>query len=184
MTHAAEPEGSHVDVEPLNLAALHVLIGAPGAGKSTWTASQGAGLGAVLSLDAARAEISGDAGDQSVTPQAVQLVTDRAMGELLACRVATIDATGAVPTDRQHWLTLAQSWGGVPTAWVFRVPLEVCLQRNARRSPNRRVPDDVVIRMWSAIDAVTVDELHQDGFRVVVELLHPDLRPRSSFHLG
>ncbi|MGZ3140466.1 AAA family ATPase [Lentzea chajnantorensis] len=182
MTVADEPEA--MSAEQLKVPALHVLIGAPGAGKSTWTAAQSAGLGAVLSLDDARAEISGDAGDQSVTRHAVKLVTDRAMGELLARRVATIDATGAVASDRQHWLTLAQSWGGVPTAWVFRTPLEVCLARNARRSPNRRVPDDVVIRMWTAIDSVSVEELHQDGFRVVVELLHPDLHPRSSFHLG
>lgn len=184
MTISDESKDSVLGQDPVSLPALHVLIGAPGAGKSTWTTTQRAGLGLVLSLDAARAEISGDAGDQSVTPQAVQLVTDKAAEELRACGVATIDATGAVASDRHHWLTLARHWGGVPTAWVFRVPLDVCLARNACRRPNRRVPDDVLIRMWNAIDEITVDNLHEDGFHVVVELLQPDLRPHSSFRLG
>ncbi len=121
---------------------LIVLVGLPGSGKSTWAERQGVG---VLSSDAVRALLTGDAGNQSVN----NLVFP-ALRNLLAVRMkegaeATIlDATSLTPRERKVWVRAVESLGGEAEAVFFDTPLAVCKARNAARS--RVVPEDVMDR--------------------------------------
>jgi predicted kinase len=146
-----------------------VLIGCPGAGKSSWCRRQRGRLGAVVSFDTAREHLAGAAADQSVTAQAVALTHQRARGHLLAGKSVLVDATGAAILDRAGWLEVARQRTARPHAVVLRTPLALALRRNGVRE--RQVPEEVLVAMWHAIDRTTARELLAEGFHAVVELL-------------
>jgi predicted kinase len=57
------------------------------------------------------------------------------------------DATLDSPGKRRPWIRLAEQ-AGVKCELVYvQTPLEVCLERNIRRSKERRVPDETMRRM-------------------------------------
>lgn len=145
--------------------ALTVLIGASGAGKSTlartWPASQ------VLSLDGLRGTVSDDSGDQAATADAadvLKLILERRMARRLN---TVVDATNVEEAVRVE-LVLAAKRHGMPTiAVIVSTPLSLCLQRQAPRPANRRVPDDVVRRQHEAM-AFSHQSLAREGFNHVV----------------
>ena len=62
-------------------------------------------------------------------------------------RCLYIDATFDLPWKRKPWMARE---AGVPITLVyFQTPLDVCLERNAQRSSDRMVPEDVVRAMWN-----------------------------------
>jgi predicted kinase len=121
---------------------LIVLVGLPGSGKSKWAAEQDAG---VLSSDAVRELLTGDAEDQSANRLVFPMLRN-----LLAARVkvgmeATIlDATSLTPKERRSWVRTAEALGCEAEAVFFDTPLALCKSRNAARS--RVVPEDVMDR--------------------------------------
>jgi len=65
--------------------------------------------------------------------------------------VLHFDATFALPQWREPWITAARS-AGVPVEIVWLdTPLSVCIERNARRSEDRMVPEDTMRAMHSKI---------------------------------
>ncbi|WP_298181432.1 ATP-binding protein [Saccharomonospora sp.] len=146
------------------IATVTVLIGAPGAGKSTVARSLAADGIAVLSLDEARAIRGEHEGDQRATPAAFAYVAQHLHENLAAARPVAIDGTGARRRDRVRWLRLAGEHGAPATALVVWAPLDVCLERNAARPEHRHVPEHVVTRMWNTIDGLGDDELVDEGF--------------------
>jgi predicted kinase len=121
---------------------LIVLVGLPGSGKSTWAERQGVG---VLSSDAVRVLLTGDAGNQTVNrlvfPTLRYLLTMR----MKAGAEATIlDATSLMAKERKAWIRTAEELGCDAEAVFFDTPLAVCKARNAARS--RVVPEEVMDR--------------------------------------
>ncbi|MEV6133115.1 ATP-binding protein [Streptomyces violaceusniger] len=121
---------------------LYVPVGAAGSGKSmlsrAWPAD------AVLSLDAFREMVAGDAGDQSATPDAVavlELVLECRLARRLGCYV---DATNAKAADRAKLVAAARRHDVPVTAIRMETSLAECQRRNARRSATRRVPQEIV----------------------------------------
>lgn len=113
-------------------------------------------------------------------PQAAVAWVYAAAGEALAGRQpVAIDATGAAPLDRATWLQLAREHQASSVAVVFRVPLGTALARNRRR--RRQVPDEVISRMWQAINDTSPRDLLAEGFAAVLELSPvPTRRIRST----
>lgn len=61
------------------------------------------------------------------------------------------DATFDLPWKREPWIASATAVGvPVQIVWID-TPLEVCLERNARRPEDRRVPEDVIRNMHDKI---------------------------------
>ena len=121
---------------------LIVLVGLPGSGKSTWAERQGVG---VLSSDAVRALLTGDAENQSanslVFPTLRYLLTMRMKA---GAEPTILDATSLTPKERKAWIRAVESLGGEAEAVYFDTPLSVCKARNAARA--RVVPEDVMDR--------------------------------------
>jgi predicted kinase len=121
---------------------LIVLVGLPGSGKSTWADRQGVG---VLSSDAVRALLTGDAEDQSVN----RLVFPT-LRYLLAKRIEAgaettiLDATSLTAKERRAWVRTAEALGCEAEAVFFDTPLATCKARNATRP--RVVPEEVMDR--------------------------------------
>jgi len=67
-----------------------------------------------------------------------------------------VDATNLTPHDRHSWIKLAKDFGYEVQAVYFDVPLEVCLERNARRQ--RVVEDDVMRKMAAKLKPPTFEE--------------------------
>ena len=62
-------------------------------------------------------------------------------------RCLYIDATFDLPWKRKPWIEMAREAGVPITLVYFRTPLDVCLERNAQRSSDRQVPEDVIRAM-------------------------------------
>jgi len=150
-TPGAEPP-SEAPRKPRGVVVL--AIGLPGSGKSTWFKRRGV---TPLSSDTLRSILFDD-----ITEQRYQHLVFSTLRSLLRARLIArmpwnyVDATNLSPKERRHWIEMAQSFGYEAHAVFFDVPLEVCLERNARRE--RRVVEDAMQRMAAKLRPPTFDE--------------------------
>ncbi len=146
---------------------LVLLIGPSGSGKSTF-AKRIFGPYEVISSDHCRALIADSEEDQSVTPQAFELVRYLARARLEAGRVAVIDATNVHEHARRRNLDLAEKIGVEIVAIALDVTLEDCLARNASRT-GRVVPEKAIRAQRADMDR-TLAHLDGEGFGLVYRL--------------
>ena len=152
---------------------LVLLVGAAGAGKST-LAARLFDPDEVLSSDAFRAGISGDAADQRVTRAAFERLHRELAARLLAGRLTVLDATNLERSARTAGIARARAAGVPVTALVLDLPEAVVLARNAARL--ERVVDPAVVRRHLALVRATVDDgrLAAEGLDAVVILSTPE----------
>src|SRR3954452_16495995 len=113
-----------------------VLVGLPGSGKSTYLERIGA---TGLSSDAVRRLLADDESDQTIHTRVFQTIRYLLEQRLEIGRpVSYIDATSLTPEERAPYLEIGRARGCEVEAVFFDVPLEICLERNARR--HRLVP--------------------------------------------
>jgi protein phosphatase len=155
--------------------ALVVLVGAAGAGKTTFAARHFA-PDEVLSSDAYRAAISGDAGDQRATGPAFAALHRTVERRLGAGRLTVVDATNVTASARRAGRA-AQA--GVPAvAIVLDLGPGLVLARNRARA-GRVVPEDVVRRQLADLAGIPAEgteahrKLEAEGFAAVVRLTDP-----------
>ena len=142
-----------------------VAAGLPGSGKSTWLARFGAD---VLSSDALREELTGDAGDQSSNAGVFASLRARLEERLRrGAAVTYVDATNLVRRDRRPFIRIARESGARVEALWFDTPAAVCQERNAARA--RRVPAHVIALMAARVVAPSV----QEGFDAVQRIEMP-----------
>jgi predicted kinase len=151
---------------------LVVLVGAAGAGKSTFSARHFA-AGDVLSSDALREAITGDAADQGATRPAFAALHRALARRLLAGRLTVVDATNVTPAARRALLRRAAGAGVPAVAIVLALAPAVVDARNATRA-GRRVPRDAVLQQLADLEAgVRAGALEAEGFALVVRLADP-----------
>jgi predicted kinase len=122
---------------------LVVLIGAAGAGKTTF-ASRHFDPSEILSSDAYRAMLSGDEADQRVTRAAFGRLHRDLGTRLRSGRLTVVDATNVETMARRALLRLAATAGVASVAIVLDLPDTVVLARNVARSG--RIVDEAVVR--------------------------------------
>jgi len=131
-----------------------LAIGLPGSGKTTWFKRRGV---LPLSSDMLRSILFDD-----ITEQRYQGLVFSTLRSLLRARLIArmpwnyVDATNLSPHERRQWIKMAQSFGYEVQAVFFDVPLEVCLERNAKR--DRPVSDEVMHKMDERLKAPAFDE--------------------------
>lgn len=127
---------------------LVVLVGAAGSGKSTLAARLFA-ADAILSSDAYRALVAGDASDQGAT-QAAFAILHRQLDRRLADRQTTIvDATNVTAFARRGLIRRAAAHGMPAVALVLHLDPMLVLAQNAARI-GRIVPEPAV--QWQLAD--------------------------------
>lgn len=116
-------------VERLPSAALVLLVGPAGCGKSTWAARRFA-VGTILSSDAFRELVGGDAADQRATADAFRALHGVARARLRRALTTVVDATNLTEGARRSLRRLAQDDDRPVVAIAFDVSLERCLAQN------------------------------------------------------
>src|SRR6478752_1897791 len=152
---------------------LVLLIGAAGAGKST-LAARLFEPSEVLSSDAFRALISGDAADQRATRTAFDRLHRELATRLLAGHLTVLDATNLQRSARQAGIARARAAGVPVIAIVLDLPATAVMARNAARVG--RVVDPAVVQRHLAAVRTTVDDgrLAAEGLDAVVVLTTPE----------
>ncbi|MEB3293655.1 MAG: AAA family ATPase [Synechococcales bacterium] len=124
-----------------------LLVGVPGAGKSTvaevWRQSDPEGM-VVIATDQIRAELFGDATIQGHWAQVEAVLLQRvgeaiAQGKTIICDGTHAKRAWRVGMLRQFAQVGARDW----VAWQVNTPIETCLKRNQRRE--RQVPEQVIL---------------------------------------
>jgi predicted kinase len=163
------------DVHELRLAdpSLVVLVGAAGAGKST-LAGRVFAPAEVLSSDAFRERIAGDAADQRATGAAFRALHQALRDRLAHGRLTVVDATSVAAADRRP-LVRAAAAAGVPcVALVLDLPADLVLAHNAAR-PGRVVPEAAVRRQLDRLaKSLRPPGIRAEGFAEVVVLQRPE----------
>jgi predicted kinase len=131
-----------------------VLVGLPGSGKSTYLERMGV---RGLSSDGIRRLLADDETDQTIHVRVFQTLR-YLLGQRLAIgrAVTYIDATNLTREERRPYLEIGRARGCDVEAVFFDVPLEVCLERNARRL--RVVPGEALRKMAVKLAPPTEEE--------------------------
>ena len=152
---------------------LVVLAGAAGSGKSTFAARHFA-PGDVLSSDAFRALIAGDATDQAATRPAFAALHRELRRRLAAGRLAVVDATSVSGRARAGLLREARGAGVPAMAVVLDLPPDVVLARNRARAGRLAVPEAAVHAQLVALArSLGGQGLAAEGFAAIVRLRTP-----------
>ena len=138
---------------------LTLLVGIPGAGKSTRSQiHEAAGL-SVLSSDALRAVFGKSEEDQSVSRNVFLHMENETARLLAENHSVVIDATNYNRKNRSRFVQIGRKAGAHIIAEVFNTPLDVCKARNAARG--RVVPDFVLDRMHKGFEMPLVGEVDE-----------------------
>ncbi len=149
---------------------LVVLVGAAGAGKSTFAARH-FDAGEVLSSDAFRALVSGDAADQGATGAAFTALHRELRRRLARRRTTVVDATSVQRTARLALLRDAAALAVPAVAIVLDLPADLVLARNAGRPGARAVPEAAVVGQLRRLGRARAGgDIEREGFAAVVWL--------------
>src|SRR5262245_49909024 len=150
---------------------LVVLVGASGAGKSTF-ARKHFKLTEVLSSDFCRGLVRDDETDQAATEDAFAVLHFIAARRLAAGRLTVVDATNVQPESRKPLVALAREYHCLPVAVVLDLPEKLCQERNRGRSDRAFGPH--VIRQQSTQLGRSLRGLRREGFSHVFTLSSPE----------
>ena len=145
-------QAAHAKKQPRGTVVL--TIGLPGSGKTSWFRRRAI---TPLSSDLLRMMLFDD-----IAEQRYQDLVFSTLRYLLRARMIArmpwnyVDATNLSPRERRGWIKMALEFGYEVHAVFFDVPIEVCMERNAKRG--RMVPEDVMQRMAGKLRPPTFDE--------------------------
>jgi protein phosphatase len=159
-------------VTELPAAALILLVGPAGAGKSTWAARH-FDRGQILESDHFRQLVAGDAADQSATGDAFKALHIIARARLRRGLTTVVDATNLTVAARRALLRIARQTARPAVAVAFDVSLQRCLRQNARRV-GRAVPEAIVRRQQRAFPSALAC-LPSEGYAAILHLRDADV---------
>jgi polynucleotide kinase-phosphatase len=140
---------------------LVVLVGVSSSGKSTWARKHFLPT-EIVSSDNCRALISDDENNQSVTPEAFQLLHAIVEARLRLGRLTVVDATNVQKDARASLLKLARQYHVLPIAVVFKISERICLDRSVQRTDRHIQP--YVIQQQAMHLRRSLGHFREEGF--------------------
>jgi len=168
-----KPTNGNTDATPLRLLrpSIVVLCGPAGCGKSTF-AKQHFRATQVISSDWARGLICDDEREQRFNTQAFALLHFLLEQRLTLNRLCVVDSTALTAGARRDLLELAKKLHVPTTLILFKVPLEICVERDEKRE--KSVGRSIIEHQFQAFEESNA-AIRQEGFEQVVELAQDDL---------
>jgi predicted kinase len=149
--HACTNLKAHQHYNEATVKRLIILVGIPGAGKTTLAKKIMEKGFHCLSADPIREELYGNAAEQGDKEEVFKIFFERFDDALSKELDIIIDNTNLNPRQRKPILERAQKANYADVQlWLLDVPLDVCLKRNASRP--RVVPDDIVANMFMELN--------------------------------
>lgn len=121
----------------------------------------------MLELDAFRAMVSDEAGDQAATADAVAALRTVLEARLTRKKTTVIDATNCERAVRAGLVQAARRHGVPVVAVLMGTPVSLCVIRQTARTPDRAMPTDTV-RAQHAAAVTAFPGLRAEGFDHVV----------------
>ena len=146
---------------------LIVLIGASGAGKSTFARKHFKPT-EILSSDYFRGVVSDDETSMDATKDAFDVLHYIAAKRLAAGKLTVIDATNVQQSSRKSLLELAKKYHCFAVAIAFNLPESICHERNKQR-PDRQFGSHVVRNHTNSLKR-SLRHLKREGFRFIYKL--------------
>lgn len=145
---------------------LYILIGISGSGKSTFAEKNCRVNHNMIqcSSDLIRKELYGDENIQGNGAEVFRILNDRTLIYLHEDRDVIYDATNTTRKSRKKIIKLAKEFTNDICAVYFKIPLDVCLERNAKR--DRKVPEEVIRKMFYQLQEPSKEE----GFDAIVTI--------------
>ncbi|MBM7511118.1 putative kinase [Nocardioides cavernae] len=153
--------------------ALVVLVGASGAGKSTWAAAHYRGE-EVVSSDALRGVLGSGPHDLDASTDAFAVLETIVAARLGRRLTTVVDTLGLEATKRRAWLDAARACGLPAVAVVLDTPDAECRRRNGAR--DRPVPAPVLAGQLRSVRDVR-PLLDAEGWDLVVTVAADDAAP-------
>jgi alkanesulfonate monooxygenase SsuD/methylene tetrahydromethanopterin reductase-like flavin-dependent oxidoreductase (luciferase family)/predicted kinase len=151
---------------PLHSAALVVLVGVSGSGKSTWAAARFA-RAEIVSSDELRAIVGTGPADLDATDDAFAVLEQIVAARIGRGLTTVVDTLGTDPARRQAWLAAARAARLRAVAVVLDTPADECRRRNRHR--DRPVPAPALRGQLRRV-ADTVTALDAEGWDEVVRV--------------
>jgi predicted kinase len=154
---------------------VFVTMGIPGSGKS-YAVDRLFGNEdnlAVIRPDDIRAELCGDAADQSRNSDVFSVAHARLRDALMDEKIdwAVFDATNIKKFARQNLLAICQEFGAEAALVIFDIPFEICAVRNEER--DRTVPADAMLRMQVEFEEA-IEEVQFESWERIGHIVRAD----------
>ena len=131
---------------------LHILMGLPVSGKSTFTVNFKPKQ--IISTDNIRKEVLGDVNIQD--PSIFQIAADRVKKCLMEFDDCVYDATNLRIEHRKEYINMGHSSGHKVNVVFFDISKNISQARNSRRK--RKVPVEVIDLMFDVMERPTYKE--------------------------
>jgi protein phosphatase len=136
---------------------LAVMVGISGSGKSTFASGLRTSLKAELvQTDTIRAELTGNAEDQSQNGKVFAIAKSRINDYLSSGKNAIIDATSLDVKARKDWIEIGKANNAEMRAYFVDTPVDVAKRQNTSRT--RKVPEFVINKQASKLQSPTKAE--------------------------
>lgn len=141
---------------------LYILIGIPCSGKSTYASRYlNKPNTVIISSDEVRNELMGTCEFYKKTNDLVFDSAKYMIKNALSKGLDVVfDATNTNSRNRKSILKIAKEISCKTTAIIFLTPIQICINRNLKRSKERQIPLEVILRM-AKFDS---DKVHTEGF--------------------
>ena len=130
---------------------LYFTVGLPGSGKSHWAETHKDELNAVVHSSDAIIKEFGDENDQSKNELVFDILHNRVKEDLLSGKNVCYDATNISRRRRIHFIdNILRDIPCEKVCVLFATPIISCRKNNKNRK--RKVPDDVITRMYKGFE--------------------------------
>ena len=149
---------------------LVLLIGASGAGKSTFAKTHFA-KHETVSSDFCRGVVSNDENSLAASKDAFELLNYVVSKRLERGLLTVVDATNVQQESRKKLLAIAREYHVLPVAIVLNIPAELCKERNESRE-ERNFGKQVIYKQIASLRR-SLRSLKKEGFKRVFTLKDP-----------
>lgn len=130
-----------------NKLTVTIMVGIAGSGKSTWI-NKNKGDSVVICLDEIRKIFYGHQFHKNAENYIIGDAKNIARLMLSQGKSIIIDSTATRSFIREEWRSIANEFNANCKIVYIKVSKETCLKRNTLRPEGKRVPDDVIERMF------------------------------------